>query len=80
MQNNNKHTGFKGWMRDKGYYIVLVLCIAAVGISGYLYFNQSAAPDADAAPTAALQTPNAPAQEETGKDTASLSQDAAPPS
>ena len=21
MQNNNKHTGFKGWMRDKGYYM-----------------------------------------------------------
>lgn len=79
MQNNNKHTGFKGWMRNKGYYIVLVLCIAAVGISGYLYFNQSAAPDADAAPTAALQTPNAPAQEETGKDAASPSQEAAPP-
>ena len=50
MQNNNKHTGFKGWMRDKGYYIVLVLCIAAVGISGYLYFNQSAAPDAHRRP------------------------------
>ncbi|MEI3129616.1 MAG: hypothetical protein V8S89_01725 [Oscillospiraceae bacterium] len=30
MQNNDEHTGFKGWMRDKGYYIVLVLCIAAV--------------------------------------------------
>lgn len=51
----NKHTGFKCWMRDKGYYIVLVLCIAAVGISGYLYFNQSAVPDADAAQTASLQ-------------------------
>lgn len=51
---NNKRPGFKGWMRDKGYYIVLVLCIAAVGISGYLYFTQSATPTGDAAPTVSM--------------------------
>lgn len=52
---NNKRTGFAGWMRDKGYYIVLLLCVAAVGISGYLYFSQSAAPEGEAAAAAAMQ-------------------------
>lgn len=30
---NNKHVGFSG----KGYYIALILCAVAIGISGYLY-------------------------------------------
>ena len=54
---NNKRTGFAGWMRDKGYYIVLVLCVAAVGISGYLYFSHNTTPDGDAAAAAAMQDP-----------------------
>ena len=65
---NNKRTGFAGWMRDKGYYIVLVLCVAAVGISGYLYFSQSTTPDAEAAAAAATEenAVTAPTEESAG--------------
>ena len=28
---------FKSFMSGKGYYIALVLCAVAIGISGYLY-------------------------------------------
>ena len=52
---NNKQSGFMSWMRDKGYYIVLVLCVAAVGISGYLYFSQSAAPEGEATAASAME-------------------------
>lgn len=52
---NNKSSGFTSWMRDKGYYIVLVLCVAAVGISGYLYFSQSATPEGEATAAAAME-------------------------
>lgn len=36
MQNEKKHPFFEK-IRDKGYYIVLGLCVAAVGVSGYLF-------------------------------------------
>ena len=35
--SNNKHTG-RG-VFGKGYYIALILCAAAIGISGYLYYR-----------------------------------------
>ena len=37
--SDNKHTGrsFNG----KGYYIALILCAAAIGISGYLYYRNA---------------------------------------
>ena len=54
---NNKRSGFAGWMRDKGYYIVLVLCVAAVGISGYLYFTHNDTPQGDVAAAASMQDP-----------------------
>lgn len=54
---NNKRTGLAGWLRDKGYYIVLVLCVAAVGISGYLYFSHSGTPENEATAAAAMQQP-----------------------
>ena len=38
MSNNNQNTrGFAG----KGYYIALILCAAAIGISGYLYYRNA---------------------------------------
>ena len=37
--SNNKHTG-RG-VFGKGYYIALILCAAAIGISGYLYYRNS---------------------------------------
>ena len=42
--SNNKHVGFSG----KGYYIALILCAVAIGISGYLY-SKNASKEKDAA-------------------------------
>ncbi len=39
MQNDNKSNGFMRFLREKGYYIVLLLCAVAVGVSGYLLLN-----------------------------------------
>lgn len=50
---------FNGSANGKGYYIALILCAAAIGISGYLYYRnannepQLAAPDASVAVTVA---------------------------
>ena len=38
--SNNKHVGFSG----KGYYIALILCAVAIGISGYLYYRNANEP------------------------------------
>ena len=37
MSNNNKGRGFGG----KGYYIALILCAAAIGITGYVYYRNA---------------------------------------
>lgn len=41
MQNNSEHKSgaFKKFLKDKGYYIVLALCVVAVGVSGYLFVS-----------------------------------------
>ena len=41
MQNNeNRKNGpVRTFLREKGYYIVLFLCLAAVGISGYVFVS-----------------------------------------
>jgi len=39
--SENKHTG-RGW-NGKGYYIALVLCAAAIGITSYVYYQNTAA-------------------------------------
>ena len=43
--SDNKHTGrsFNG----KGYYIALILCAAAIGISGYLYYQNTVQQEAN---------------------------------
>ena len=38
--SDNKHTG-RGFA-GKGYYIALILCAAAIGITGYLYAHNAA--------------------------------------
>lgn len=40
MNDKKKSGSFKEFLRDKGYYMVALVCIAAVGISGYLYFSK----------------------------------------
>ena len=39
---SDKKTGF---FAGKGYYIALILCAAAIGISGYVYYNDAAGED-----------------------------------
>ena len=54
---NQKNTGrsFNG----KGYYIALILCAAAIGISGYLYYQNNDPNNASLAdPTAGVGDPN----------------------
>lgn len=36
---NNKSKGFRSFVKEKGYYIVLLLCIVAVGVSGYFLLS-----------------------------------------
>ena len=50
MQNNNKSKGFRSFVKEKGYYIVLLLCAAAVGVSGYFLLT------ADRAPSTRIET------------------------
>lgn len=35
----NKENGFGRFVKEKGYYIVLLLCAVAIGVSGYLLFS-----------------------------------------
>lgn len=38
---NNKSKGFRSFIKGKGYYIVLLLCAVAVGVSGFFLFKGS---------------------------------------
>lgn len=57
----NAPKGFRGFLREKGYYIVLLLCAAAVGTSGYFLLTKSPASPAETAVIAAVSTPSVPA-------------------
>ena len=53
---------FKSFMSGKGYYIALVLCAVAIGISGYLYYrnadmNEMPVPAVNADPTLSQDVP-----------------------
>lgn len=63
MQNDNQKgpSGFKLFLRDKGYYIVLILCVAVVGISGYLFVRTLSSKD-ETAETVSLSVPLTPAE------------------
>ena len=46
MQNNENHPNRKrirNFFREKGYYIVLILCVCAVGVSGWLFVSNAVA-------------------------------------
>lgn len=49
--SDKKHSGFGG----TGYYIALILCAAAIGVSGFLYYR-----NADKEPTQIQHSPSAP--------------------
>lgn len=63
MQNDNQkgNNAFRLFLRDKGYYIVLVLCVAVVGISGYL-FVRTLSDKGETAETVSLSVPLTPAE------------------
>ena len=42
---NNKSKGFRSFLKEKGYYIVLLLCAVAVGTSGYFLLRPGKMPD-----------------------------------
>ena len=46
-KNNNQKPKFGGKFAGKGYYIALVLCAVAIGISGYLYYRNTNNPSLD---------------------------------
>lgn len=41
---NNKSKGFRSFLKEKGYYIVLLLCAVAVGTSGYFLLKSNKIP------------------------------------
>ena len=52
--SNQKFKGFSG----KGYYIALILCAAAIGISGYLYYQNNPVDPQLQSPTIGANSPN----------------------
>lgn len=54
MQHEKRNSFFRK-LRDRGYYIVLGLCIAAVGVSGYLFTRSVRSSEAEPIPTEALR-------------------------
>ena len=52
--SNQKNKGFSG----KGYYIALILCAAAIGISGYLYYQNDPADPQLQSPTTGVDSGN----------------------
>ncbi len=49
---------FMEFLKEKGYYIALVLCAVAIGISGYLYYQNNDKPDATMQSPANQQSPH----------------------
>ena len=47
MSNNSNKKFFGSKFAGKGYYIALVLCAVAIGISGYLYYHNTGNPPTD---------------------------------
>ena len=57
--SDNKFKKFFGRFAGKGYYIALILCAAAIGVSGYLYYRNANAPTpAEPEPTVDVMNPH----------------------
>ena len=54
---NNKSKGFRSFVKEKGYYIVLLLCAAAVGVSGYFLLTDRSDPEPVETPVSATIAP-----------------------
>lgn len=70
MQHNNKSKGFRSFVKEKGYYIVLLLCAVAVGTSAYFLLTRDrSAEQATVAPVIATEST---ANEETVSESAAV--------
>ncbi len=67
MSNNNKKS-FGSRFAGKGYYIALVLCAVAIGISGYLYYHNTSNPSLDD-PNATIDALNPNGSQDTNPST-----------
>lgn len=77
--HNNKFKGLRTFVKEKGYYIVLLLCAAAVGVSGYFLLTGKDEPTPIEVNTTLAPTPSAtdrvPTREST-QDTAAPTEEA----
>lgn len=87
MQNNEPNKSpdrFRRMLKEKGYYIVLSLCVIAVGISGYVFVstairqNRSTQEESLSVPITVTEPENSAAQPSTGKPAAQTEPAAAP--
>lgn len=44
MHENKGSGSFRSFVKEKGYYIALILCVTAIGISGYVYYRNTKSP------------------------------------
>lgn len=79
MQNNpdKKSGSFGKMMKEKGYYIVLFLCIIAVGISGYIFVRTARSQNQAATASETLSVPLTPETQKSNKPSSDSSGDAA---
>lgn len=63
MHDDKQKRGFWNSLKGKGYYIALILCAVAIGISGYLYYqsNQDKKPDSSLDVPSTSSEPTKPA-------------------
>ena len=76
MQNNNKSKGFRSFVKEKGYYIVLLLCAAAVGVSGYFLLSDRNEASPEETPVVATVSPTVSPSE---KPSTAVSEGTTPP-
>lgn len=77
MQNDHeKSKGFRSFVKDKGYYIVLLLCAAAVGVSGYLLLTNQDSDTQDTMLSVTENSTDAPSKSSTPSNTTSSGDDA----
>ena len=87
MQNNENHPNRKrirNFFREKGYYIVLILCVCAVGVSGWLFVSNAVAekkalePETMSIATSAEDPAKNPSAEQKPAPTAAADEETAP--
>ncbi len=78
MKNGNKKNRFLSFLQDKGYYIVLFLCVAAVGVAGYMMVSEAVKRGGDSL-SVPVTVDKIPSQQEKptggGEDTPVMSQE-----